>query len=83
MQLEAAKPAALLFWTSIDTRRINHMKNPSAQTDRQALNDLSGNFIGLCIEIHRELGPGLLESASEECLSLLCASVSLWYKSLI
>jgi GxxExxY protein len=25
--------------------------------------------IGLCLEIHRELGPGLLESAYEECLA--------------
>lgn len=36
---------------------------------RKRLNDLSGTIIGLCIEIHRELGPGLLESAYEECLA--------------
>ncbi len=29
---------------------------------------LSERVIGLCIEIHRNLGPGLLESAYEECL---------------
>jgi len=39
------------------------MKNPSTETARQRLNDLTGKVIGLCIEIHRELGPGLLESA--------------------
>jgi GxxExxY protein len=33
------------------------------------LNELSGKVIGACIEIHRELGPGLLESAYEECLA--------------
>jgi GxxExxY protein len=45
------------------------MKNPSTETARQRLNDLTGKVIGLCIEIHRELGPGLLESAYEECLA--------------
>jgi len=33
------------------------------------LNELSRRIIGLCIEVHRELGPGLLESAYEECLA--------------
>ena len=32
------------------------------------VNQLSEKVIGLCIEIHRNLGPGLLESVYEECL---------------
>ncbi|HYP41625.1 MAG TPA: GxxExxY protein, partial [Chloroflexia bacterium] len=32
------------------------------------MNDLTEKVIGACIEIHRQLGPGLLESAYEECL---------------
>ena len=32
------------------------------------INDLTGQVIGAAIEVHKELGPGLLESAYEECL---------------
>jgi len=31
---------------------------------------LTEKVIGLAIEVHRQLGPGLLESAYEECLCL-------------
>jgi len=32
-------------------------------------NDITGNIIDCCIEIHRTLGPGLLESVYEEILT--------------
>jgi len=32
------------------------------------INDLTGKVIGAAIEVHKALGPGLLESAYEECL---------------
>lgn len=32
------------------------------------INDLTGAIIGAAIEVHRAVGPGLLESAYEECL---------------
>jgi GxxExxY protein len=35
----------------------------------EMLNRLSHFVIGRAIEVHRELGPGLLESAYEECLA--------------
>ncbi len=31
-------------------------------------NELSGQVIGLAIDVHKSLGPGLLESAYQECL---------------
>jgi GxxExxY protein len=33
------------------------------------INELSSKIIGAAIEVHKALGPGLLESAYEECLS--------------
>jgi GxxExxY protein len=33
------------------------------------INDLTEEIIGAAIEVHRALGPGLLESAYEECLA--------------
>ena len=36
--------------------------------ETQSFNELTERVIGACIEIHRALGPGLLESAYEECL---------------
>ena len=41
------------------------MPEPSAQGERDTLTE---SVIGLAIEVHRALGPGLLESAYQECL---------------
>ncbi len=38
------------------------------------INQLTGKIIGAAIEVHKSLGPGLLESAYEECL---CHELSL------
>jgi GxxExxY protein len=37
-------------------------------TETQRLNELTEKIIGRAIDVHRALGPGLLESAYEECL---------------
>ena len=38
------------------------------EEDGGGLNRLSGAIIGAAIEVHRQLGPGMLESAYEACL---------------
>jgi GxxExxY protein len=42
-----------------------------------SFNELTQRVIGACIEVHRNLGPGLLESAYEECLCYELAVASL------
>lgn len=37
--------------------------------ERDRLNGITENIIGAAIEVHRALGPGLLESAYEACLA--------------
>jgi GxxExxY protein len=41
-------------------------------------NDLSNRVIGCAIEVHRHLGPGLLESAYERCMAyeLTCRNIA-------
>jgi GxxExxY protein len=36
--------------------------------ETQRLNQITEKVIGCAIDVHRSLGPGLLESANEECL---------------
>jgi len=38
--------------------------------DRMDINQLTGKVIGAAIEVHKSLGPGLLESIYEECLCI-------------
>ena len=42
--------------------------------DSMDINELTGSVIGAAIEVHKALGPGLLESVYEECL---CRELSL------
>jgi GxxExxY protein len=45
-----------------------------------AINALTERIIGACIEVHRELGPGLLESAYEECVCHLLSVANMPYE---
>ena len=44
-------------------------KDTKSTKRRMDFDDLSKNVIGCAIEVHRELGPGLLESTYEQCLA--------------
>ena len=46
-------------------------------TEAERLNAITGKIIGAAISIHRALGPGLLESAYEECLAFELAELGL------
>jgi GxxExxY protein len=48
------------------------MNRRAAETPGE--NQITDKVLGAAIEVHRELGPGLLESAYEECL---CHELSL------
>lgn len=56
------------------------MNHKDTETQRSELNELSRRVIGLCIEVHRELGPGLLESAYEEALAYELTQAGLKYE---
>jgi GxxExxY protein len=44
------------------------------------INEITRRIIGCAIEVHKNLGPGLLESAYEECLSFELEKEGLMYK---
>jgi hypothetical protein len=54
---------------SRETNDVMVVAHRLAMTDSTVrLNDLSAQIIGAAIEVHRTIGPGLLESAYEACL---------------
>jgi GxxExxY protein len=44
------------------------LKIHRGDAEARRLDEISDAVIGACIEVHKHLGPGLLESAYEECL---------------
>ena len=46
---------------------MNHEGTKKLEGDKK-FEEVSGRVIGFAIEVHRTLGPGLLESAYEQCL---------------
>jgi PD-(D/E)XK nuclease superfamily len=62
--LRAASPLRLLRQSCRDTGRIIRMSPQLAHYE-----DLTYRIIGLAMRVHRHLGPGLLESVYQRCLS--------------
>ncbi len=52
----------------LETDKIN-FTTKSTKSTKMEFDDLSRSVIGCAIEVHRTLGPGLLESAYEQCLA--------------
>lgn len=55
----------------VDPREVDSNRRDA---EAQRINEVTGQVIGAAIEVHRELGPGLLESAYHQCL---CHELSL------
>jgi GxxExxY protein len=52
-----------------------------SQEDYALLNQLSKKVIGAAIEVHKELGPGLLESVYEDCLKTELLMQGIYHQS--
>jgi len=55
--------------TWVYTGKRTRDDEPASGRDLAGLNELTKQIIGAAIEVHRHLGPGLLESAYETCLA--------------
>lgn len=59
----------MLMENQMQNQTENQMRNQAETTRGKLLHEeLTEQIIGAAIEVHRQLGPGLLESAYEECL---------------
>jgi GxxExxY protein len=52
----------------MDIRDVKHHRDAEIAESWMDINNLTGQIIGAAIEVHRAIGPGLLESAYEQCL---------------
>ena len=53
---------------AVKTKHTERSQNTQITMDYTEENQLSNIIIGCAIEVHKQLGPGLLESAYQECL---------------
>ncbi len=48
---------------------VGHMEKSKDKTSLEEINRITEAIIGAAIQVHREIGPGMLESAYEACLA--------------
>lgn len=61
--------------------RVTETQSFISQEEYLKLNQLSKKVIGAAIEVHKELGPGLLESVYEDCLKTELSIQGICFKS--
>jgi len=59
---------------------MHHRDAENTEVAEKTINGLTQKIIGAAIEVHRILGPGLLESAYEECLAHELSLVGLSFR---
>ena len=57
----------MVWWRDADVG--NHRRGAEGAERRNGMEELTANVIGAAMEVHRALGPGLLESTYEECMA--------------
>ena len=60
-----------------EPHRENTEVHREERMEIERINKITGDIIACAIEVHKALGPGLLESAYKECLSYLLTMMSL------
>ena len=58
------QPSLAISWSNFRSPSAENPEMEQGGTEQQRLNELTGRVIAACIEVHRHLGPGLLEAVS-------------------
>jgi hypothetical protein len=71
VDLECASDPFACVWklsALVDCGALGDHRKRTQRAQRMGLNDLTEKIVGAAIDVHRELGPGLLESTYEACM---------------